>query len=89
MGSANSRQYVSTKQINVHVSRLDSKCHTYTMCPAGMALNSRHKGTNAPSFRSAVVDEERLGPGYWLRSVLNLARKKLCHLSQKIFLQKK
>jgi len=40
------------------------------MCPAGMALNSRHKGTNAPSFRSAVVDEERLGPGYWLRSVL-------------------
>jgi len=31
-----------------------------------LVSKSRHKGRNAPSVRSPVVDEERMRPGYWL-----------------------
>jgi len=32
-----------------------------------LALDSQHKGTNAPSLNSPEVDEERMGLGHWLR----------------------
>jgi len=37
-----------------------------------LASESRRKGRNAPSVRSAVVDEERMRPGHWLWLVLRV-----------------
>ena len=34
------------------------------------ALKSHHKGSNATSIRSPVVDEERMRSGHWLGSVI-------------------
>jgi len=31
-----------------------------------LTSEGRHKGSNAPSSRSPVVDEERMRPGHWL-----------------------
>jgi len=31
-----------------------------------LASETRHKGSNAPSVRSSVMDEERMRPGHWL-----------------------
>ena len=31
-----------------------------------MVSESQHNGSNAPSIRSPVVDEERMRPGHWL-----------------------
>jgi len=31
-----------------------------------LTSKSQHKGSRAPSMRTAVVDEERMRPGYWL-----------------------
>jgi len=31
-----------------------------------LMLKSWHKGNDAPSIRSSVVDEERIRPGHWL-----------------------
>ena len=40
--------------------------------PMILALDSRHKGSNAPSVsvRNPAVDEERMRPGHWLGLVL-------------------
>jgi len=35
-----------------------------------LALENRHKGSNALSIRSTVVDKERMMPGHWLGLVL-------------------
>jgi len=38
-----------------------------------VASHSQHKGSNAPSCRRLVVDEERSRPGHWLGSVFRVS----------------
>jgi len=49
---------------------LDGYCMQVNGIRLVLASESRHKGCNAPSIRSPVVDEERMRPGHWLGSVL-------------------
>jgi len=43
--------------------------HDY-LCSVSLGLLSCHKGSDAPSVTSPVVDEERMRPGHWLWSLL-------------------
>ena len=46
---------------------LKSVYHVYRI---SMALESQHKGSNAPSIRCPVMDEESMRRGPWFESVL-------------------
>jgi len=47
--------------------------HTHTHTLVGLVIlapESHHKGSNAPSAKSPDVDQGRMRPGHWLRSML-------------------
>jgi len=57
-------QWTTGNQIIVHLFQV--YCTGITL----LASESCHEGSNTPSVRRCVVDEERMSPGHWLGLVL-------------------
>ena len=66
---------VINHQSSLHIFRFYSQRYTHFILTSNLVLapDRQHKGSNAFSIRTPVVDEERMRPGHWLRTVLRVS----------------